>query len=54
LVLEKPESERAAFHEAKLATARFYMTRILPQTSSLFATINAGAKPIMAVEEDWF
>jgi hypothetical protein len=30
------------------------MARILPQTSSLFAAINAGARPIMAVEEDWF
>ena len=54
VVLDKPEGERQAFHQAKLATARFYMTRVLPQTSSLFATINAGAKPIMAVEEDWF
>ncbi|MCH8999827.1 MAG: acyl-CoA dehydrogenase C-terminal domain-containing protein [Proteobacteria bacterium] len=54
VVLDKPEAERAAFHQAKLATARFYMTRILPQTSGLFAAINAGAKPIMAVEEDWF
>ncbi len=45
---------REAFHQAKLATARFYMTRVLPQTSGLFAAINAGAKPIMAVEEDWF
>jgi butyryl-CoA dehydrogenase len=54
VVLDKPKGEREAFHQAKLATARFYMTRILPQTSGLFAAINAGAKPIMAVEEDWF
>ena len=54
VVLDKSEAERAPFHQAKLATARFYMARVLPQTSSLFATINAGAKPIMAVEEDWF
>ncbi|MCH7795827.1 MAG: acyl-CoA dehydrogenase C-terminal domain-containing protein [Proteobacteria bacterium] len=54
VVLDKPEGERQAFHQAKLATARFYMTRILPQTSGLFAAINAGAKPIMAVEEAWF
>ncbi|MEE8500181.1 MAG: acyl-CoA dehydrogenase C-terminal domain-containing protein, partial [Kiloniellales bacterium] len=53
-VLDKPEGEREAFHQAKLATARFYMTRVLPQTSGLFAAINAGAKPIMAVEADWF
>jgi alkylation response protein AidB-like acyl-CoA dehydrogenase len=53
-VLDKPEAEREPFHEAKLATARFYMTRVLPQSSGLFAAMNAGAKPIMAVEEDWF
>jgi butyryl-CoA dehydrogenase len=53
-VLDKPRDQRAPFHQAKLATARFYMTRVLPQTSGLFAAINAGAKPIMAVEEDWF
>jgi len=54
VVLDRPEAERQDFHRAKLATARFYMTRVLPQTSSLFAAINAGAKPIMAVQEDWF
>ncbi len=53
-VLAIPEAERQDFHKAKLATARFYMTRLLPQTSALFAMINAGAKPIMASEEAWF
>jgi alkylation response protein AidB-like acyl-CoA dehydrogenase len=53
-VLAMPEAERQDFHKAKLATARFYMTRLLPQTSALFAMINAGAKPIMASEEAWF
>jgi hypothetical protein len=54
VVLAKPAAERTAFHKAKLASARFYMTRILPQTSGLFAAINAGAEPIMAPEEAWF
>ena len=53
-VLAMPEAQRRDFHKAKLATARFYMTRLLPQTSALFAMINAGAKPIMASEEAWF
>ncbi|RMD64554.1 MAG: acyl-CoA dehydrogenase [Alphaproteobacteria bacterium] len=53
-VLKVPQEERSAFHHAKLATARFYMARVLPQTSSLFAAIHAGAKPIMALEENWF
>ncbi|MFQ5775434.1 MAG: acyl-CoA dehydrogenase C-terminal domain-containing protein [Kiloniellaceae bacterium] len=54
VVLAVPEGEREAFHNAKLATARFYMSRILPQTSGLFAAINAGKQPIMAPEEAWF
>jgi butyryl-CoA dehydrogenase len=53
-ILEMPEDTREDFHKAKLATARFYMTRLLPQSSGLFAMINAGAKPIMAPEEAWF
>jgi hypothetical protein len=46
--------DRDAFYRAKLATARFYMTRLLPQTSALFTALMAGAKPIMDVEEAWF
>ena len=53
-VLALPEAERQDIHKAKLATARFYMTRLLPQTSSLFAMINAGAEPVMAPEAAWF
>ncbi len=53
-VLERPEAERAAFHLAKLATARFYMTRILPQNSGLFAALMAGKAPLMEVREEWF
>ena len=44
----------AAFYEAKLATARFYMKCLLPQTSSLATTIMAGAAPVMDVREEWF
>lgn len=54
VIFALPEDERRDFHQAKLATGRFYMTRILPQTSGLFAAINAGAAPIMAPEEAWF
>ncbi len=54
VILAMPEADRTPFHKSKLATARFYMTRILPQSSGLFAAINAGAAPIMAPEEAWF
>ena len=43
-----------AFYEAKLATARFYMTRMLPESSMLFAAIMAGKAPIMALDEAAF
>ena len=37
-------------NEARLATARFYVTRLLPQVASLAAIIEAGAAPVMALE----
>ncbi len=42
------------FYKAKVNTARFYMERVLPQTSSLFAGIMAGAKTMMAFEDAAF
>lgn len=44
----------AAFLEAKVKTARFYMAKLLPQTNALFITIMAGAKPLMELEESAF
>lgn len=48
--LEKMDG-RPDFYRAKIAVARFYMTRLLPQSSSLFATIMAGKAPLMELEE---
>ncbi|MEM8570693.1 MAG: acyl-CoA dehydrogenase C-terminal domain-containing protein [Pseudomonadota bacterium] len=42
------------FYAAKLATARFFMERMLPQTSSLFAQVMAGGGSIMAMDEAAF
>ena len=50
----KLATEKESFYRAKLATANFYMTRVLPQTSGLFAAITAGARSIMDVHEEWF
>lgn len=44
----------AAFLDAKLTTARFFMTKLLPQTNALFITIMAGAKPLMELDEAAF
>ena len=52
--LDRLEGENAAFYRAKLATGRFFMTRLLPQTSGLFAAIMAGKAPLMALEEAAF
>ncbi|MBU2601121.1 MAG: acyl-CoA dehydrogenase C-terminal domain-containing protein [Actinobacteria bacterium] len=42
------------FYQAKIACARFYFQKLLPETSSLFAVIMAGAAPVMALGDDGF
>jgi butyryl-CoA dehydrogenase len=54
VALAKADGDETGFYHAKLATARFYMTRILPQTSGLFAAIMAGKKPLMDLEAELF
>ena len=54
VALPKTAGEKSAFYRAKVANARFYMSRILPRTSSLFAAIMAGAKPIVELPDEWF
>ncbi|MFD2250638.1 alkylation response protein AidB-like acyl-CoA dehydrogenase [Pseudochelatococcus lubricantis] len=44
----------AAFYEAKLVTARFYMERLLPQTGALWSAIRSGKASTMALGEDRF
>ncbi len=46
-----PESE---FYKAKLATAKFYATHILPQTASLAREIVEGSADVMALTEAQF
>jgi hypothetical protein len=41
----------SAFYEAKLATARFYMERLMPETSAHLARISSGADSMMALPE---
>ena len=54
VAMGKLGGEKDDFYQAKLATARFFMRRLLPQMSSLFAAITSGARPIMDVREEWF
>ena len=40
----------APLYDAKLKTARFYFTKLLPQVSSLAAAVAAGAAPVMEMD----
>ena len=44
----------AAFYQAKLATARFFMERTLPETSSLLSKLTSGKDNLMALDADSF
>jgi butyryl-CoA dehydrogenase len=50
----KLDDDPDGFHRAKLATARFYMDRLLPQTGALFSIIMAGGESILGFEEAAF
>ena len=46
--------EDKAFYEAKIATARYYMDRYLPDAGALRRKLEAGADSMMALDEDAF
>lgn len=50
----KIEGPEKAFYESKIKTARFYMQKLLPRTSSLFANVMAGSKSLMDLEDREF
>ena len=43
-----------SFYKAKLATARFYFAKLLPETAALIRTARAGGKTLMDIEEALF
>ncbi len=47
-------TEDRQFHEAKLATARFYAERDLPESAALRRKTEAGAEAVMAIPEEVF
>ncbi len=51
---KKAAGDNTGFAERKLHLAQFYFARVLPQTSSLFASIMAGKEPLMAMEANAF
>jgi alkylation response protein AidB-like acyl-CoA dehydrogenase len=55
VALKKLESaDDKAFYQSKIATARFYMQKVLPEHYGLLASIVAGAKPVMEMDEALF
>ena len=42
------------FYARKLATARFYFAKLLPETAGLIRTARAGSKTLMAMDESMF
>ena len=47
-------TEDPDFHNTKLATGRFYMSRLLPETGLLLTRIETGAEPVMALAAEAF
>jgi butyryl-CoA dehydrogenase len=43
-----------SFYKAKLATARFYFARLLPETAMLIRQARSGAKPLLDLEAELF
>ena len=42
------------FYKAKLATARFYFAKLMPETAALIRSARAGARPLMELEAELF
>jgi hypothetical protein len=53
VALEKQDSGDP-FYAAKLATARFYFAKLLPETAALIRTARAGVKPLMEMDAALF
>ena len=54
IALANQDGDNTGFYRAKLATARFFVRRLLPNTASLLATLSAGADTVMALEAEAF
>ena len=48
------ESSGDPFYAAKLAVARFYFAKLLPETAGLIRTARAGVAPMMAMDASMF
>jgi alkylation response protein AidB-like acyl-CoA dehydrogenase len=53
IALDK-EASGDPFYKSKLATARFYFAKLLPETAATIRMARAGAKPLMEIDEALF
>ena len=54
VALPKVEGDNTGFYEGKVQVGRFYMRRLLPQVSSLAASMKSGSATLMALHADAF
>lgn len=52
--LAEGASGQSAFYDAKLATARYFMERVMPETSAHLARLSAGSDALMALPAEAF
>ena len=54
VALPKQAGDEAEFYQSKIAAARFFVTRILPETNLLFTTLTSGKASLMALPAEAF
>jgi len=54
VALPKQSGDEAAFYQSKIAAARFFMARLLPETNLLFTTATTGKSSLMALPAEAF
>ncbi|MFI5018239.1 MAG: acyl-CoA dehydrogenase C-terminal domain-containing protein [Dongiales bacterium] len=54
VALAQQDGAEAGFYKAKLATARFFMARVLPQQAALFQMIGSGKQTLMELPAEAF
>ena len=53
-VVALPKADTDPFYKAKIATARFYFSRLLPETEMLATRIKSGSKVLLSLEAEQF
>ncbi len=54
VIARKEMSNEPDFYNSKIETARFYISKLLPKTSGLFANIMSGSRSVMSMKDEEF